>query len=209
VSTTLDEYRREFQTMGCVLVPHVVPPQVAMEWADRATSAASNRVDREDSGDAVALDEGGAYHHAIADGLEVQKILPELYGFYEGACLWLSYITGRSVITSPYPRSAVTLKVYDRPGDGQGWHRDTNALTALLILTDTDGDYGTLVEGRNLKQFNVRNHAGDLWMMYGRELRHMVPPLPDGVVRVTVPLNYYFTDDVWRPEDADGMIYGA
>jgi len=194
--------------MGCTLVPGVIGRETAHEWAERARVMTTERVDREGM-EAVALDEGGAYHHAIADAEGVREILPELFGFYHGACVWLSYITGREVVTSPYGRSAITLKVYDRPGDGQGWHRDTNALTALLVLTDTDGDYGTLVEGRNREHFHVRNKAGDLWLMYGRELRHMVPPVSEGVFRVTVPLNYYFTDDLWRPEDADAMIYGA
>ena len=93
------------------------------------------------------------------------------------------------------------------PGDRQGWHRDTNPVTALLILTRTDGDYGTHVQDRHGDAFYVRNEPGDLWIMRGRELRHEVPPVPEGKWRVTVPLNYYHPNDVWRPADMDNLVY--
>lgn len=204
--TTLDNYRDEFAERGLCLVRESINCDVALEWAERACALAEKRVDREPR-EVKCLDEGGARNHAISDAVATAQSHPELFGFYEVSRLWLSHITQRDVVCSPYQRSAITLKVYDRPGDGQGWHKDTNALTCLLILTETDGNYGTEIEERDGTHLNLRNLPGDCLVMAGRELRHMVPPLPKGKFRVTVPMNYYFTDDLWRPDWADDMVY--
>lgn len=205
----LDEHREELRARGCTLVRRAVSPEVALDWAARARRASDqHRVDWEQR-PAEFLDDGEPTHHGILNGPQVRKVLPELFGWYELGVLVLSYLVDRPVITSPYGGSAVSLKVYDRPGDCQGWHYDTNPLTALLILTETDGDYGTEVQMRDGSTMCLRNEPGDLWVMLGRELKHRVLPLPEGKVRVTVPLNYYHPDDTWRPEGMDARVYGA
>lgn len=203
----LDSYREEFIRDGFTLVKGAIRPETALLWAERARDKVGNRVDRT-HGEAKNLDEGGAYHYRAANAYETHEILPELFGWYETAPLWLQHIVQRDVICSPYPSSAITLKVYDRPGDEQGWHLDTNPLTVLLILTATQGDYGTEMETRSGTHFNLKNDPGDCFVFLGRELRHRVPPLPTNHWRVTIPLNYYHPDDTWRPEGMDDIVYG-
>jgi len=205
--STLKKYQDELKLKGGVLIKGFVEPNVALEWAERAKAGIQSRIDRPVI-EAKELDEGGERHGKIADAFEAEKVLPEIFGLYQGARLFLSELIERPVICSPYPRSTVTLKVYDRPGDQQGWHRDTNPLTALLIATETLGNYGTEIEARDGSVFNLENQPGDLWVMYGRELRHRVPSIPEGKWRVTIPLNYYHPDDVWRPQGTDNLIYG-
>jgi hypothetical protein len=200
-------YKETLEETRTVLIKNFISPDKAREWAQRAKDGVETRVDREGS-EAKNLDEGGAYNHGIANALSSYKILPEIFGIYESLPSYLSELTGRQVITSPYEKSTVTLKIYDKPNDQQGWHKDTNAFTALLILTDTGPGYGTEIEGIDGNVFNLENEAGDLWLMYGRELRHRVPPIPEGKWRVTVPMNYYFSDDTWRPEGMDDLVYG-
>lgn len=205
--STLKEYQDELKLKGGVLIKGFVEPSVALDWAERARSGVKNRMERE-SGEVKNLDEGGAYSHGIASASQVKEILPEMFGLYQSTAAFLSLLIERDVITSPYPESSVTLKVYDRPNDQQGWHKDTNPLTALLILTETKGNYGTEIEFNDGTAGNLENNPGDLWVMYGRELRHRVPSVPEGKWRVTVPLNYYHPDDTWRPADMDKLVYG-
>lgn len=205
----LHEHADEYATKGYTLIPRMVTPEIALEWAYRARDAITDdtRLVRSGYTEGV-LDEGGDRAHGILDAYGVRAIIPELFGWYEAARTLIETVVRRDVIVSPYMRSQITLKVYHQAGDQHGWHRDTNPLTALLILTNTVGNYGTEVEGRDGRIFNLKNTAGDLWLMQGRELRHRVPPLPEGAFRVTVPLNYYHPDDVWRPEGTDELVYG-
>lgn len=199
--------QEELKTIGGTLIKSAIAPDVALEWAEKARSNISKRVSRE-AGAAKDLDEGGARFHGIAAAKQTQQILPELFGVYQAYTTFLSALIDRPVVTSPYAESAVTLKVYDQPGDSQGWHKDTNPFTALLILTETTGTYGTEIEGLDGSRFNLENEPGDMWLMYGRELRHRVPSVPEGKWRVTVPFNYYHPDDFWRPEGMDELVYG-
>lgn len=203
----MNNYKEELEKNRMVLIKSFVSPERAREWAARAKEGVATRVDRAEA-EAKNLDEGGAYNHGIASAQDSYRILPEIFGIYESLTTYLSDLTGREVITSPYEKSTVTLKVYDKPNDQQGWHKDTNAFTALLVLTDTVGNYGTEIERTDGTVFNLENEAGDLWLMYGREIRHRVPPIPEGKWRVTVPMNYYFSDDTWRPEGMDDLVYG-
>lgn len=206
----LHEHAHEYDTRGLTVIPAVVSQLTAWDWARRALSTITDdaRLDRKGGNVTGDLDEGGDRAHGILDTYAVQRVLPELMGWYQAARPLIETVVDREVILSPYERSQVTVKVYHRPGDEHGWHRDTNPLTALLILTDTHGDYGTEIEERDGSTLHLRNNAGDLLLMQGRELRHRVPPLPQGYWRVTVPLNYYFPDDVWRPDGTDELVYG-
>ncbi len=95
----------------------------------------------------------------------------------------LTELARRPVLCSPYTASAHhPVKVYDRPGDRAGAGTgDTNPLTAMLILTETKGQYGTHIERRDGSTFHLENEPGDLLVMLGRELRHEVPALPEEV----------------------------
>ena len=49
--------------------------------------------------------------------------------------------------------------------------------------------------------------CGCIAVFKGRECLHRVPALNKPQFRVTIPMNYYFEDDVWRPEWVDEAIY--
>ena len=65
----------------------------------------------------------------------VSLYLRELVGVYAALPALLGALTDRQVVPSAYERSSLNVKAVLDQGDGQGWHRDTNPLTALLYLT--------------------------------------------------------------------------
>lgn len=196
-----------FQKQGLVVIPEVISREQAADWARRAIidSHRAHRIDREDE---TGADGRTMRHHFVLDALQVQAIIPELWDFYQKLPAFVAPIVGREVILSPYERSAVNVKVY-APGDDHGWHYDTNALTALLYLTETDSETGTLVE-LDGETFPLIAKPGDLLVMNGREINHKVRAVPEHApTRVTVPLNLYYPDDIGRPEDTDELVYGS
>ena len=204
---TLRDHRLTLAEDGWTLVRGTVTEAVAGDWSYRARFVNARRIDR-DPREPVDLDEGGPRHHGIMDAHRLLDLIPELLGWYESSRIWLSEVAGREVICSPYHRSAMTLKVYDRPGDCHGWHLDTNPLTALLILTETGPGWGTELDLPGGHTF-LENRPGDCLVMHGRVVRHQAPPIPEGALRVTIPANYYYPDDLWRPEGTDALVYGA
>lgn len=207
MTLAVSDARQRLLGRGYVVLPSVVAPETALEWAETAAECFPTRVDRTET-DPADLDEGGARHYGVADADAVRSRLPELYGFYEAGTTLMSWLFDRAVIRSPHARSAVTVKIYDRPGDCHGWHLDTNPVTAMLILTATPGDWGTEIDD-GTRTFHLRNEPGDMLVMFGRQIRHRVPELPDGERRITVPLNYYHPADTWRPTATDRLVYGG
>jgi hypothetical protein len=165
-------------------------------------------LDTPGSGREDAFDEGGPYRHSLLAGETVRAFMPELWGFYLALPLVAEPIVCRPIRLSPYPDSAVNVKLYVAPGGTQGWHRDTNPVTALLYLTD-DG-HSTVVESLSGEIESIAHERGDLLLMQGRRCRHHVPAMrPGSPDRITVPLNLYHPDDVWRPPGIDEIVYGA
>lgn len=199
--------------LGWDVVPGV-PEPVADRWAaailDAVMDGAGARIDRPGNGLERFLDEGGPYHHWTLDTDALSDAIPDVQDWYAHKVSELTEYWHRPVIVSPYHRSALTGKVYGRAGDCQGWHRDTNPVTALLCLTGVDGDWGTNLVQRDGVLVQVRTRPGDLVVFYGRELRHFVPRFPEGEeARVTIPANYYHPDDQWRPDGIDDLVYGG
>lgn len=200
-----------FKHQGVTLIREAVPRGVAEDWAYRAVDWADmgHRIERKGDGQHRAGDEGGDYRHYVMDAYQVQALLPDLWQFYQNELIDIAErVVRRKVILSPYAQSSVNVKVY-APNDEQGWHRDTNALTALLYLTDCDEKTGTLVEPLDgTEPFALLADAGDLLIMQGRKVRHKVQPVPgDYPTRVTCPLNLYYPGDTWRPEGIDEIVY--
>jgi hypothetical protein len=219
LATTYATHQSRYHHLGWTVIEEAVPRPVADEWANEIfaiigrqgtdvtiTTEARVEVPSLETADET-LDEGGAYRHALLEGETVRRCLPELYGFYLGLPLSVEAIVCRPIVLSPYPRSAVNVKFYEAPGGEQGWHRDTNAVTALLYLTD-DG-HPTVVENLRGEVEDIGHQPGDLLLMQGRRCRHHVPPMSPGTpARLTVPLNLYHPDDTWRPEAIDSLVYG-
>jgi hypothetical protein len=145
-----------------------------------------------------------ATNHSVIRSSDVIKHFPTLYGFYLALPLIVEPIVSRPVVLSPHPKSAVTINVYEA-GASHRWHFDTNAVTALLYLTD-DKNPTTLVDLQGEEQRLDFYQPGDLLVMQGRRVKHCVPPV--GSQRVTVPLNLYHPDDTHRPANQDAIVYG-
>lgn len=200
-----------YLAFGWVILPAAVSPERAAEWKSDALRLVAQKapgVSFRDDAPGGPLDQGGLYRHAQIDGHAVMRALPSLYDWYLRECHEYVQVTmdGRA-ITSPWPRSSVNVKVFG-PGDEQGWHYDTNPLTALLYLTATNNATGTRIRVPGCGDVPVIAQPGDLLLMDGRRLLHHVPPVPPGGQRVTVPLNYYLPGDCERPEGIDRLVYG-
>jgi hypothetical protein len=207
------DHQAAYHHRGWTVLPQALPPDEADRLAEEAFELFTGRgpdvrLDSEGTGRKEAFDEGGAYRHLLLDGLTVRASLPELWGFYLALPLAAAPIVCREIVLSPYPRSAVNVKLYEAPGGTQGWHRDTNAVTALLYLTDDA--HPTVVENLLGVEEEIEHRPGDLLLMQGRRCRHHVPSMPEGApARITVPLNLYHPDDTWRPDGIDDLVYGA
>jgi hypothetical protein len=202
-------YQYEYHHRGWTLLPDFAPAWLVEKWVGRSNELFAEhvfRVDAAGDGQFRAGDFGGDYHYSVIDGKTLKTEMPSLFGWYEGARFALAAIVCRPVIVSPYPLSAINIKRYG-PGDEQGWHFDTNAVTALLYLTD-DG-CPTRVINFLEEEEDVIPMPGSLLLMQGRRVKHCVPKIPEAVARLTMPLNYYHPDDVNRPERIDEIVYGS
>ena len=170
-------------------------PALALQWADRLAAANFPRIERWVDNDGAV----GRQAAHVGDEDAVLAALPEVAGALPGIRLLAETVVRRPVILSPH-RSGITGKVYE-PDDAQGLHRDSNPLTALLILQGRAPRFPAL----NLD--SDYDFAGVLLVFQGRRLWHCVPA---GTSRkVSVVFNLYHPEDTWRPADQDARIYGA
>lgn len=191
--------QRQYAVNGYCVLDDVVPDDVIPWWVRRAALAAS-RVDLPGRFE-------GRYRYGVLDDPATRETLAGLHDFYATLPDFLEGIVGREMILSPYDRSAVSVTVWSEPGDEMGWHFDTNAVTALLYLTDTpDGP----TEMRDLQghHASVACKAGRLLVMQGRNCYHRVAPRRSTALRVSAQLNLYHPGDTLRPDGVDDDIYG-
>jgi hypothetical protein len=146
--------------------------------------------------------EGGWSRYALLDGYAVQDHYPELMAIYQDQAMRLSEELDREVITSPYPQSAVNIKIYG-PDTCQGWHYDSQPLTCLLYLT-----HGAATEVQQPEGvMQVLPEPGAMLIMEGRRMLHRVLENTGTDPRLTVPFNYYYPHDTYRPPEMDQAIY--
>lgn len=155
------------------------------------------RIEREVANDG-ALGRRAAH---VGDQDAVLAVLPEVRGALPGIRLLAETVVRRPVITSPY-RSGITGKVYE-PGDEQGPHRDSNPLTALLVLQGPAPVFADPASG----WMPPGDCGGLLFVFQGRRLWHHVPP--NGGRKAVIVFNLYHPEDTWRPPDQDVRIYGG
>lgn len=138
----------------------------------------------------------------------LQVVAPELIGAYHALVPLVEAIVGRDVILSPYELSPVLAKVHTH-GDFHGEHFDTQPVTALLYLT---GGAATELHDLRGERASVEPYPGSLLLMQGRRCLHWVPAHDEtlhGAYRITVPMNYYFPDDTYRPvSDQEAFAMG-
>lgn len=146
---------------------------------------------------------GGRALHEILDGLVVQEQFPGLMDLYSEVRAIAEGIVEKTVILSPYPRSGVNIRVYRQPESEDGWHYDSNPLSALLYLTD--GGQPTQFKMPTGGLCDIFPTAGLLLLFDGRSLLHRVPK--GDHLRVTCPFNLYYPDDVARPDYVDRVLF--
>jgi len=209
---SLDDARDSFRRYGAARVP-LLSESVASTMAATALmrTASMKRIDFIANGADGAAPQGrqvrpesAAYGRRaayVADTDLAYRMLPALEPLADVCRSIAEGIAGRPVIASPYHESACTVKVYD-VGDEQGPHRDSNPITALLVLS---GHMPTL---RDLTLPGWDEPAtGHLAVFQGRRLWHGVEPVTD--VKVVAVFNLYHPGDTWRPAQLDKLIYGA
>lgn len=216
--TATREQSSEYRVRGWTVVPDVLPREKAYELSyevdELARSTVGNRIDayapKEDNPGAPyppeIMDEGGfyAYSYAESDALELR--LPEVTALYEGLVSFLTSLTREAVIVSPYKKSRVLGVSYHLFDDRQGYHRDTQPITALLYLSNCRKTFTRLHDFQG-NEHSLQSIAGSMLVMQGRHIRHCSTPLMEGDRKVVLPMNYYTAVDTWRPQSLDSEEY--
>ena len=107
---------------------------------------------------------------------------------------------------SPLGRSRYVVKLYPAPEGEQGWHFDTNGVTALLYLS-TNMDGTTRIQGLDGLEYTIFPRTGDLLFLQGRVCWHRADPVHEGV-KIVIPFNLYLPGEYSRPTGLDTLIYG-
>ena len=175
----------------------VLNPYTASDLAERAIKYKHFHTRRHES----SL--GGWSEYRAIDGVHVAAKFQELVDIYHHLRDVMSTELSREVILSPYEMSSINIKIYPPSSGSQGWHYDTQPLTCLLYLSEGSQ---TLIELEDGSLYGVDPKPGTLLVMEGRRMKHKVGvngPAP----RVTVPFNFYYPHDTYRPAYVDEAIY--
>ncbi|MGW8182251.1 MAG: hypothetical protein ACWGQW_26275 [bacterium] len=188
----------EFNRDGFTIVKDVVPQELLESWVDSLRTY-NGYIHNDAIG---SMGERGNY--LVADGPTSFSRLVGLEAVYGYCQKIVSNIVGRDVISSPYPLSIVNVKIYEEDGC-QGAHYDSQPITCLLFVTE-----GAPLEIQYLNGswHKIAPVPGAIAIFQGRQMLHRVPPGSPDQYRVTIPMNYYFEDDTYRPEGLDDAIYG-
>jgi hypothetical protein len=196
----LAEQHHAYRTYGVCRVRGFLSADRAAALAHVARGAATadgwKRVER----DANCEGAKGRRASYVADAAQVHHSVPAIYYLIDPVRMLAETVVRRPVIDTDGPGS-VTVKVYG-PGDEQGPHRDSNPLTALLILEGA-APYFTGMAAVN--DALIDTGPGDLLIFQGRRHWHSVKPSPG---RVTAVYNLYHPEDRWRPAGQDRRVYG-
>jgi hypothetical protein len=136
----------------------------------------------------------------VLPGDQVVAHVPALTVLYEALRPLLEAVSTEEVILSPWVRSSINVKWF-QDGGSQGEHFDSNPLTALIYLTDSDGDLVITSDGEK----RVEAKKGRLVILSGKAHSHRVEKCTED--RIAVVMNYYYPRDCDRPEWLDKAIY--
>ena len=212
------QIKNDYRVRGWTVIPDVFNPEWLRGLGDSihslATSARGSRVDafapQENNEGAPygpeVMDEGGWYAYDYVSSDVLMQYQPRVQMSYQILVPMLKAITGEAVIQSPYLKSRVLGVSYNRAGDCQGYHRDTQPITALLYVEGAEMGAGT-----ELHDFQGAAHVlappnGSLLVMQGRHIRHCSLALAKGR-KIVLPMNYYTEQDTWRPKSLDSDDY--
>lgn len=195
---------------GFVTVTDFLPTRVpGLGRADCARVAealdeVSNRISRDGGTDRMdLLDEGGPRSYSVVEHDHLRPYIPQLSESYAAVVDEMKR-RGYAARESPYSKSAVTAKRF-APGDKQGWHLDTNPLTALWLTRAPRRTPALIWDDALGTTHSLSASDGDMVLFEGRKVRHCVPEVqPDDVIEMVL-FNIYLDDDLWRPEGMDAF----
>ena len=196
-----------YQSRGFVVLPDVFP--IARRWRDTVEEHRDtlNRVRYVDPAGEHTAGVGGSLHYDIGDGFWCDRYLRDIETVYSMAATHAERVVGAPLDLSPMRRSRYVVKVYPEPHGEQGWHFDTNGVTALLYLS-TNVDACTRVRGLDHVEYTVFPRQGDLLLMQGRRCWHRADPARFDP-KVVIPFNLYLQGEHDRPSGLDDIIYGV
>jgi len=146
---------------------------------------------------------GEVCRYSILDGFVVKDRFPELEVFYELAAVLAGTAFDAPVKTSSYDRSSINAKIYFPPGDVIGMHFDSNCVTGILYLNDSDA--ALVIRCSDDVERTVQPRRGRLVLFDGKTQMH--GSQPSSGVRVTVVMNFYFAGASARPDWVDRLEY--
>lgn len=198
LSSNLDKCSDLYKNLGfCIYEKQLVDDQTLACWINNLSNY--NKFIFNDA--MGSMGEKGEYY--VTDGPSTFEILDGLDEVYSSCIPILESISNKKIIESPYPLSKVNAKVYKDTGS-QGLHFDTNPISCLLFVS-----YGAPlnIQLLNGQWIDIDPLPGYIAVFDGRKCMHRVPPSDTPQFRVTIPMNYYFDDDFWRPDWIDEAIY--
>jgi hypothetical protein len=191
-------------SQGVRVLPGFADPSAMAKTVEAELEAAGEKLvrHRSESPRLAILDEGGERSYTVLGRTALEAVLPEVAELYRSAQAASRAELSLPLQLSTHDESSATAKIYG-PGDSQGWHLDTNPVTALLLLRVTDGVSPILWEDLEGRMRGVKCAAGDLVAFEGKRVRHCVPLHGDDDATVMLLFNLYLPDDSERPPEMD------
>jgi hypothetical protein len=156
---------------------------------------------------------GQRMHVRVADGVVVKEHLPWLYALYNGPLKDFCIASfGKPLFTANLIHTAVNINYLAGRGAQYEWHVDSNPVTGLLFVTDSNHNLGGSLVFRVRDSYRsiVRPKAGMFICFDARDIPHRVTPLRRDGTRISIPMNYYDSATVQtRPADLDEQIYSS
>lgn len=187
------------------LFPHSVMLGAAKHSADRR--------DKVTGGDAGGYGLKREFHDMVCDGDRLWAVSPHFFELYlAGHGMAQKRLPEHVVNFSPWRKSAMTFKAYNRVGDQHGWHVETNGLTVILCV-EGEGRLDFTLDGRQPDpdengDFHLAMRPGQAYLLRGHDVWHRVPPVvATDLPRTTIVMNYYLDDDFSRPDGLDEQHY--
>lgn len=146
----------------------------------------------------------------VVTGSVVKEKLTWLHDLYvDKLCDFASAHMGTLMVPSNDLESSININILRGKGSRYEWHVDTNPITGLLFATThNEGDGGELVFKVNNELVKVHPRCGTFITFDAREIEHTVLPLVTSPLRISIPMNYYFSDKTQeRPDDLTDYLY--
>jgi len=137
---------------------------------------------------------------------EILRANQTIAAMYSTVASIATVLIGRALEPAPleYWDSSLNCNIYERPGDHQGWHVDTNPVAALVFLASPP-DVGLIVEVNEDNVQTVIPKPGDLVILDGTK-PHCVSPIANER-RINLSFNLYPPGEYSRPSQTDSLLY--